>query len=87
MKTANRYSLTRAHVSEMHVGDLVEFRSDLQTEKGPSSGSIVGMVRIGDGPTAIQIRHSDAIETFEAKDLIIERRTVSASGRPLWLLK
>lgn len=52
------------------AGDRVEFRSDRQTEKGPSSGSVIAVDR--DARTAT-IRHSDHPgETFRWHDLEVE---------------
>lgn len=65
------------------VGDVVEFDSDLQTEKGPSSGTIKEV----DG-TRILVAHSDAEEWFDGTKLIVSEKTTAADGkRPLWIMK
>jgi hypothetical protein len=53
--------------SLMQVGDVCEFVSDRQTEKGPSSGTVT---RVDDG--FITIAHSDhSGEIFRASELIV----------------
>jgi len=67
------------------VGEKVEFCSDLQTEKGPSAGSIIAVDR--DARTAI-IRHSDHPgETFRWGDIKVNYFVIAHDGRPLWVLK
>lgn len=67
---------------EMNEGDLVEFKSDLQTEKGPSAGKIVERFS-----GHVNIEHSDCIEMFNVGDLIIEKETTHHRGGKLWILK
>jgi hypothetical protein len=66
------------------IGDKVEFLSDRQTEKGPSSGTVLAVDR--DTKTAT-IRHSDHPgETFRWSDVSARRFTIAHDGRPLWQL-
>lgn len=66
------------------VGDLVEFESDRQTEKGPSSGRIVSTNgRFG---TCV-IQHSDDQELFFIDQVKAKRLTRSYRGEPLWILE
>lgn len=50
------------------IGDHVEFLSDRQTEKGPSGGRVV----IVEG-SKVAIRHSDAVEWFDARKIRVVR--------------
>jgi hypothetical protein len=66
------------------VGDSVEFRSDRQTEKGPSSGSVIAVDRISRVAT---IRHSDHPgETFMWKDVKVEYCRLRGPGDTFWML-
>ena len=51
-------------------GDIVEFLSDGQTEKGPSSGSVVEVDYHGD--TCV-IQHSDVRETFVMSRVVVAK--------------
>ena len=51
-------------------GDIVEFLTDAQTEKGPSSGSVIA-VNYKDRTCVIQ--HSDTEESFLMPDVIVGR--------------
>lgn len=66
----------------MMVGDAVEFDSDRQTEKGPSSGRVV--VRWG---SQVSISHSDTVEWFEVADLVVSRVSTHHRGGKLWILR
>lgn len=65
-------------------GDVVEFLSDRQTEKGPSSGRVCGV----DYETGIcMIRHSDGDEAFTMKNVLVKkyiRRNPNNHGLPYW---
>lgn len=75
---ANDAALTAEGIKE---GDLVEFDSDRQTEKGPSSGKVVS---VSNGN--VTIAHSDDPgEVFAISELTVEKVTVSASGETLWV--
>jgi hypothetical protein len=54
------------------VGDIVEFLSDQQTEKGPSSGSILSVDYRND---RCVIEHSDTKETFAISKLQVRKFT------------
>jgi hypothetical protein len=67
------------------VGDRVEFRSDRQTEKGPSAGSVTATDR--DARTAT-IRHSDHPgETFRWGCVKVAYFVIAHDGSPLWVLE
>ena len=67
------------------VGERVEFRSDRQTEKGPSGGMITQVNR--DDRTAT-IRHSDHPgETFSWANVRVAYFVISHDGAPLWVLE
>lgn len=67
---------------DMKAGNHVEFRSDQQTEKGPSAG----LVEYVNG-SQVAIRHSDTVEWFDKTTLRVERESKHyKTGRPLWLL-
>ncbi len=67
------------------VGDRVEFRSDRQTEKGPSGGSVIAVDRAAQ--TAV-IRHSDHPgETFRWRDVKVEYCRARGSGDTFWALE
>lgn len=67
----------------MKVGDAVEFISDRQTEKGPSSGRVVE--RNGESVT---IAHSDSPgESFRVEDLRVQRLSIHHKGGLLWVLE
>jgi len=67
------------------VGDKVEFLSDLQTEKGPSAGSVISVDREAHTAT---IRHSDHPgETFRWVGVKVDYFVIAYDGRPLWVLK
>lgn len=68
--------------TEMAVGDAVEFDSDRQTEKGPSSGRVV--VRSG---SQVAIRHSDTVEWFDVNGLRVERLSTHYRGGKLWIMQ
>jgi hypothetical protein len=66
------------------LGEKVEFRSDQQTEKGPSAGLVIAVDHIGQTAT---IRHSDNPgETFRWGDVRVEYFTFAHDGKPLWVL-
>lgn len=68
--------------NNMKVGDAVEFRSDSQTEKGPSTGRVTA--RDGD---KVCIRHSDHLgELFHAPSINVEKLATHHKGGPLWIL-
>lgn len=67
------------------VGDRVEFRSDRQTEKGPSAGSVIAVDR--EARTAA-IRHSDhAGETFRWQDVQVDFCRLGDPRGTYWSLK
>jgi hypothetical protein len=59
-------------------GDLVEFKSDRQTDKGPSSGRVLAV----DGDR-VKIAHSDCEEWFTWPKLDLERRAENGT----WIIK
>jgi hypothetical protein len=65
------------------VGDMVEFDSDRQTEKGPSSGPVT---KVADGK--VTVKHSDHPgETFTIAKVKVKSFNPSASdGKRLWIL-
>ena len=64
-------------------GDLVEFRSDLQTEKGPSSGTVTFVDR-----NSVCIGHSDGYEWFDADRVKVLSIGISQrNGCAFWKLK
>jgi hypothetical protein len=66
------------------VGDRVEFWSDLQTEKGPSSGRVIAVDR--DNQTAT-IRHSDHPgEVFEWGKVKVDYCRLNGPGDTYWRL-
>jgi hypothetical protein len=66
----------------MVIGDFVEFFSDVQTEKGPSTGTVTE--RVGD---RVMIKHSDhSGESFDIKTLQIVSK-VKYDDRTHWGLK
>jgi len=67
--------------SSFQVGDHIEFLSDEQTEKGPSTG----VVEIVDS-NRIVINHSDITEEFFINDLSINRKSKHYNGKTLWIL-
>lgn len=69
---------------KIKVGDAVEFRTDRQTEKGPSSGSVAE--RSGD---LVSIKHGDHPgEIFKVSELnVLTLSTFGHSKRPLWILE
>ena len=69
------------------VNDHVEFMSDLQTEKGPSAGTVIQVIQ--NIAKQVVIRHSDHPgETFIIEDLIIQKETMYKGGpEKLWILK
>lgn len=77
-----------APVFRPRVGHRVEFLSDAQTEKGPSSGHVIAVS--DDGETAT-IRHSDHPgEVFRCADVQVMDLRKNRSSRnpdPLWMLK
>lgn len=76
---ANDAALTAEGIKE---GDLVEFESDRQTEKGPSSGKVVS---VSNGN--VTVAHSDDPgEVFAISKLAVKKVTVSASGETLWVI-
>jgi hypothetical protein len=67
--------------TDIKVGDWVEFASDWQTEKGPSSGKVVKVE--GDSVT---IAHSDNPgEIFSIPALKVKQRTEHYRGGTLWI--
>jgi hypothetical protein len=65
-------------------GDIVEFLSDRQTEKGPSSGTVIAIDRDID---LCRIRHSDTIETFKMSKVLVKRYNRHRSHpdqKPYW---
>ena len=69
---------------KMRVGDAVEFMTDMQTEKGPSAGTVQSVS--GD---KIVIMHSDHPgEEFSKSKLIVKAEHRHRDGiRKLWILK
>lgn len=68
--------------ADIAVGDAVEFDSDRQTEKGPSSGRVV--LRRG---SQVAISHSDAVEWFDVNELRVERLSTHYRGGKLWIMQ
>lgn len=67
------------------AGDTIEFRSDRQTEKGPSSGSVTSVDR--QARTAV-IRHSDHPgESFCWKDVKVAYCRLRGPGNTFWMLE
>ena len=67
------------------VGDLAEFWTDLQTEKGPSAGSVVAVDPHAD---TVTIRHSDHPgEVFNRPLVRVNYHRIREDGRPYWQLK
>lgn len=67
------------------VGDRVEFHSDKQTEKGPSSGSVIAANRLN--RTAV-IRHSDHPgEVFHWAAVKVEYLNIRGLGDRFWMLE
>ena len=67
------------------VGEKVEFRSDRQTEKGPSAGSVIAVDR--DAKT-VTIRHSDHPgEAFQWAHVKVAYFVIAPDGLPLWVLE
>lgn len=66
------------------IGDKVEFFSDLQAEKGPSSGSVTA----ADWQSGlVEIRHSDHPgEMFDWAKVKVSEFGTALDGRPLWQL-
>jgi hypothetical protein len=64
------------------VGDLIEFLSDSQTDKGPS----LGVVKAINGGKAL-INHSDTFELFVIKDLLISKKITHNRVGTFWQLK
>ncbi len=74
--------MTDITADAMRVGDVVEFCSDRQTEKGPSSGTVVA--RQGD---FVMISHSDTpAEIFRVSKLHVKALAETADHRRLWRL-
>jgi uncharacterized protein YukJ len=70
------------------LGDLVEFLSDKQTEKGPSSGSIIEIDTDEKSGTQISIvvKHSDCPkEVFHLSHLNVNRKVEREDGKVLWI--
>jgi hypothetical protein len=66
------------------VDDQIEFLSDKQTEKGPSSGKVVA---VGNKDTVI-IKHSDDPgELFTSSKLLVKSRTMKPGGIVHWTLE
>lgn len=61
-------------------GDAVEFQSDLQTDKGPATGTV--LVRDGD---AIAIKFSAGVEWFDLNKLEILELVSKPDNVRLWL--
>ena len=68
---------------KMREGDCVEFISDKQTEKGPSSGTVTNVTADN-----VTIQHSDHPgETFSKRKLRVKGEVRHRDGiRKLWLL-
>jgi hypothetical protein len=68
----------------MRSGDVVEFMSDMQTEKGPSSGTVISIM-----PGEVVIRHSDHPgENFDTSHLMVKGEYRHKDGlRKLWILR
>lgn len=68
----------------MRTGDVVEFMSDMQTEKGPSAGTVTRV-----HGNEVVIRHSDHPgETFNKTKLITKGCFRHKDGvRVLWVMK
>lgn len=62
------------------AGDYIEFLSDRQTDKGPSSG----IITISSGEK-ILLKHSDCTEEFDVGDLVIVKKTKHRNGGILWI--
>ena len=66
------------------IGDRVEFQSDRQTEKGPSSGSVIAVDR---NRQTVTIRHSDHPgETFRWQDVKVKYCRLRGPGDTFWAL-
>lgn len=66
---------------DMQIGDRVEFESDMQTEKGPSGGTVITATE-----NAVVIAHSDHPgETFERHDLQVSYAR-NKKNRVYWAL-
>lgn len=66
----------------MKPGAVIEFLSDQQTDKGPSSGTCVS----NDGETIV-LSHSDTEhDEFRAEELRVERVGTTHDGRDYWAL-
>ncbi len=63
----------------MQPGDYVEFLSDRQTEKGPSTGRVVAISN-----DRVTIRHSDCTEDFKRCELILKKESDHRKGRVFW---
>jgi hypothetical protein len=67
-----------------NVNDKIEFHSDIQTEKGPSTGEVISINCCAQTAT---IRHSDHPgETFRWADVEVSYFVIAYDGRPLWVL-
>jgi len=65
----------------METGDYVEFLSDRQTEKGPSTGKIKSSMG-----GKLLIEHSDCVEEFTLAGIQIHKKTTHRKGGVLWQL-
>jgi hypothetical protein len=66
------------------LGDIVEFLSDRQTEKGPSSGEVVA---VDYKKNTCRIRHSDTEEAFYCPTVRVRsytRHRNHADRKPYW---
>jgi phage-related protein (TIGR01555 family) len=63
------------------VGDRVEFLGDGQTEKGPSSGSVVSVKG-----TMVVVSHSDTVEPFDWADLDVKSVREDLEDNRVWTL-
>lgn len=66
---------------KMAEGDRVEFQSDLQTDKGPATGTV--LVRDGN---QVAIKYSEGVEWFDVNELRVLEFIVRSDDR-LWMLE
>jgi hypothetical protein len=71
-----------ASAEAMEEGDMVEFQSDRQTDKGPATGKV--LVRDGG---VIAIKFSAGIEWFEVCNINVLELVTKPDGVRLWLLE
>jgi hypothetical protein len=63
-------------------GDLVEFLSDRQSDKGPATGTVEEL----DGDS-VHVRVSDGSQWLDWPSVRIQKKTTVKDGRTLWMLK